>query len=98
MVPRERVVEKEMAVTHRDFLRLLPRAFGDSDIRVDGREISVVAGNRLLRIDLSEESVRQIANLKIPLTRVRLTFSGYGEDDVAAALEQFWRAFQKGGG
>lgn len=98
MGPREHVVEKEMAVTHRDFLRLLPKAVGDSDIQVDGGRIRVGSGRRLLRIDLSEESVRQIANLKIPLTRVKLTFSGYGEDDIAAALEQFWRAFQKGGG
>lgn len=97
-MPAEHVVEKEMAVTHRDFLRLLPRAFEGCDIRVDGREIHVVAGRRELRIDLSEESVRQIANLKIPLTRVRLTFSGYGEDERAAALQRFWRAFQKGGG
>lgn len=98
MAPVERVVEKEMAVTHRDFLRLLPKAVGDADIRVDGRAISVAEGSRLLRIDLSEESVRQIANLRIPLTRVRLSFSGYREDELAAALERFWRAFQKGGG
>lgn len=98
MAQDEYVVEKEMAITHRDFLRLLPKAFADGEIRVDGREIRVGADGSELRIDLSEESVRRIANLEIPLTLVRLTFSGYGAAEIEAMLARFWRTFQKGGG
>lgn len=92
------VVEKEMAITHHDFMRLLPKAFDGGEIKVDGRAIRVVAGAGELRIDLSEESVRRIANLEIPLTLVRLTFSGYEEAETEAMLARFWRTFQKGGG
>ena len=98
MAQREHVVDKEMGYSHAEFLRLLPKAVEGSDIAVDGRVIRVRDGDRRLRIDLSEESVRRIGNFRLPVTHARLTFSGYSEDERDAALERFWRAFQKGGG
>lgn len=98
MAQREHVVNKEMGTTHKEFLRLLPKAVGDADIHADGRVIRVSQGGRLLRIDLSEESVRRLGNFRLPVTHVRLTFTGYGDAERDAALERFWQAYQKGGG
>jgi len=98
MADDEQIVDKEMGYTHADFLRLLPKAVGDADIRIDGRVIRIAAGERRLRIDLSEESVRRLGHFRLPVTHVRLTFSGYSEAEREAALERFWRAYQKGGG
>ena len=98
MADDEHVVDKEMGYTHADFLRLLPKAVGEADILVDGRVIRVGDGERRLRIDLSEEAVRRLGNFRLPVTHVRLTFSGYTEAERNAALERFWRAYQKGGG
>jgi len=98
MADDEQIVDKEMGYTHADFLRLLPKAVGAAEIGIDGRVIRVADGERRLRIDLSEESVRHLGHFRLPVTHVRLTFSGYSEAEREAALERFWRAYQKGGG
>jgi len=98
MADGDHIVEKEMGYTHEDFLRLLPRAVLAGDIRIDGRTIRIGDGDRHLRIDLSEESVRRLGQFALPVTQVRLTFSGYSDAERTAALERFWKAYQKGGG
>ncbi len=92
------VVEKEMAVTHADFLRLLPRALDGREHTVDGNRIVVEDDPRRLEITLSETTERRIALLTLPVTRVRLEYCGYTEAEAAAAVALFDRAFQRGGG
>ncbi len=89
-------VEKEMAISHRDFFRILPRALGTEDYRVEGSTIRYENGGQRLEITLSAESERRIALVAIPVTRVRLAFFGY--DEPQAALTRFERYFQRGGG
>ena len=98
MARDEHVVDKEMGTTHKEFFRLLPKAVGDAGIEVDGLDVRVSDGARLLRISLSEESERRLGNFRLPVTHVRLTFSGYSDAEREAALNRFWHAFQKGGG
>ncbi len=92
------VVEKEMAITHADFLRLLPRALDGREHTVDGNRIVVEDGRRRLEITLSETTERRIALLALPVTRVRLEYRGYTGAEAAAAVGLFDRAFQRGGG
>jgi hypothetical protein len=98
MTRNAHIVDKEMGYTHAELLRLLPKAVGGDDIRIDGRVIQVSGGDRQLRIDLSEESVRRLGNFKLPVTHVRLTFTGYSDAERDAALTRFWQTYQKGGG
>ncbi|MFQ5619495.1 MAG: hypothetical protein ACE5FR_11025 [Rhodospirillales bacterium] len=92
------VVEKEMAITHADFLRLLPRALDGREHTVEGNRIVAEDGPRRLEITLAETTERRIAQLALPVTRVRLEFSGYTEDEAARAVALFDRAFRRGGG
>jgi hypothetical protein len=92
------VVEKEMGITHREFLRLVARFFADADYSVDGGQIVQEADGRRIEIALSPESVRRIAFIELPVTQVRLAFTGYDEEAAAAALAFFDRTFQRGGG
>ncbi len=98
MAERPHIVDKEMGYTHADFLRLLPKAVGTADIRVDGTGIEVRDGERRLCIDLAAETVRCLGHFRLPVTRVRLAFFGYSETEREAALDRFWKAYQKGGG
>jgi len=92
-------IQKEMALTHADFFRGLPNAFPDTPYRVSGAGVTVDEDDgRTLEIALGPEGVRQIALLKLPMTRVALTFSGYAKADCEAVMEQFDRAFQRAGG
>ena len=98
MTQRAHVVRKEMGYTHKEFMRLLPKAVGGADMRVTGSEIEVREGDRSLRIALGDEGERRIASFRLPMIPVDLIFTGYSEAEIEAALDRFWRAYQKGGG
>jgi hypothetical protein len=92
------VVRKEMGYTHEEFIRLLPKAVGGADMRIEGSIFEVRDGERSLRIELGEEGERRIASFRLPMTPVSLVFSGYTEAGIEAVLDRFWRTYQKGGG
>ena len=91
-------ITKDMGITHAEFFRLLPRAFGTEAYSRHGDRVVVEDGNRRLEITLGPEATRQIALLRLPRTALTLSFSGYSDDDRAAALALFDRAFQRAGG
>lgn len=92
------VIEKEMGIDHRDFLRLLPRALDGRESRIDGNRIVIEDGARRLEITLGETSERRIALLALPVTPVRFEFTGYSEDQATAAMRRIDQAFLRGGG
>ena len=96
--PKPKVVEKEMAVTHGDFFRTLPRALGTSNFQKKGAKVTLIDGGKRLEITLGPERTRRIAQLSVPVTDVTLEFSGYTDAEASAALKLFDRMFQKGGG
>lgn len=57
-----------------------------------------IDGEKRLEITLGPERTRQIGRLSVPVTDVRLEFSGYTEAEAEDALKLFDRMFQKGGG
>ena len=96
--PAPFVVEKEMALTHADFFRVIPRALGTEDFKRTGAGVVLANGDRRLEVTLGPERIRKIAMMEIPACDVTLVFSGYSEEERAAALHLFDRMFQKGGG
>ena len=91
-------VEKEMALTHRDFFRIIPRALGTDDFEKKPAGVVLEDGDKRLEVTLGPERSRRIAMMEIPACNVTLVFSGYGEEERASALHLFDRMFQKGGG
>jgi len=96
--PEPVVVEKEMALTHADFFRTIARALGTDDFKKKPDGVVLEDGDKRLDVTLGPERRRRIAMMEIPACDVTLVFSGYGEEERAAALDLFWRMFQKGGG
>lgn len=92
------VIEKEMGISHADFFRILPGALGSGAYTVSGNRFTFKEGARVFTIDLGEEGVRQIALMRMPQTKIKLTFEGYDAEAREQALARFWRYFQKGGG
>ena len=90
------IFDKEMAITHRDFVRLLARAVGHNDFAVVDGKISVVDGSRKLEVTLSQESERRIALVALPVTFVRFALTGY--DDADREMARIDLHFQRGGG
>lgn len=91
-------VEKEMALTHADFFRIIAGALGTGDFEKKPDGVILEDGDKRLEVTLGPERSRRIAMMEIPACDVTLVFSGYGEEERAAALKLFERMFQKGGG
>jgi hypothetical protein len=92
------VVDKEMGITHAEFLRVIGRALAGRPHGIAGNHIRITEDGRSLDITLGPEGERRIALMTIPVTRVRLAFNGYSHEETAAALARFDRWFQRGGG
>ena len=95
-MPETVVFRKEMAITHRDFLRLLRRALGGRELASRDGAVTLDEGRRVLEITLSPESQRRIGMLALPVTEVRFRYTGYA--DPARHLARLERSFQRGGG
>ena len=98
MLAGEHIVRKEMGYTNKEFMRLLPKAVGQTDLQIHDNEIHVHEGDGLLRIQIGDESERRLGNFRLPLLPVSLIFTGFSEPQIESALDRFWRAYQKGGG
>ncbi len=102
MVSDAEIIEKQMGITHAEFLRLLPQALGSNAYDVSGQgagtSVTYVMDHQNIRIELGEESVRQIALMRIPTTPVKLTLQGLSDTERSTFLTTFDRAYQRGGG
>ncbi len=89
---------REMTITRRDFLRLLPKALRGYPFRQTESTVSVPCGGGHIFIVLSEERTRRIAGLCLPVVDVTFRI----EDVAEAAKDNFFkvfdRAYQRGGG
>ena len=92
------VYEREMTITHKEFLRLLPKALVGLSYEKKGNLVEIIDENRLIRINLSEESLRKIASLALPVTNVRIELNNFQTEDSARFISRFDLAYQKGGG
>ena len=93
-----KVIEKEMGMTHSDFFRTIPRALGSEDYTRSANGVVMETDGRRLEIVVGLEGERRIALMVIPRTQVTMTFSGYDETEIKAAVKRFDMMFKKGGG
>lgn len=97
-MPEAKVVEKEMGITHSDFFRTIPRALGSEDYTRSTNGVVLETDGRRLEIVVGPEGERRIALMVIPRTQVTMTFSGYEDAEIKAAVKRFDMMFKKGGG
>ena len=66
----------------------------------DGVEVRAeqTAGGQLLEISLGEERQRQLGALALPVTDVRLRFSGFEVQELQRFIKRFDLVYQRGGG
>ncbi len=92
------MLTREMSITHKEFLRLLPLAVqGASVSRRDNRlTIKTTAGR--VTITLAPETTRQLGLLEFPVTTVTMEFHDCNPSEQEAFLKRFDLAYQRGGG
>ena len=88
----------EMGLTHAEFFRTLPAALGDRPYRVEGAVVSIDDQGHKVTIRLAPESMRRIALLQVPVTRVEFIFDGHEPEQIESFMAHFARYYQRGGG
>ena len=92
------IFEREMTITHRDFFRTLPKALKSYPYQQHENVINVTLEEGEIAITLSEEGVRQIASLSLPITNVTFQIKNVAENTKNEFFKQFDRAYHRGGG
>lgn len=98
MAAGSRGLTREMSITHKDFLRLLPRAVSGAPITRRDNRVHVATEAGRVTITLAPERARQLGLLTFPVTRVSIEFEGFSPSDQGAFLARFDLAYQRGGG
>jgi len=93
---------KEMGISLRDFLRLLPAATASTpsqwERNPEGINIVQEQDGRCVRIEIGAEQVRRIASLSLPVLSVSLYLSGFNAAEAEGFIRHFDRHYQRGGG
>lgn len=87
-----------MTISHREFLRLLPRAVNGKQYRTKGNQILIEEKSKSIEITLARETCRKLASLTLPVTHMAMKINGYSEAEIDQLLRHFDLAYQKGGG
>ena len=90
--------EREMTITHKEFLRLLPKAIGGLSYEKVDNIISIRDEPGSIQIRLSTESIRKLGSLVLPVTNVSIELKGFCDSDEKDFLSRFDLSYQKGGG
>jgi len=91
-------LERDMALTHAEFLRSLPNAAPGMKLEKTDGVIQLYDPPRRLRIELGPERRHRLGSLTLPRTSIRLLFEGFSETERTAFLERFDLAYRRGGG
>ncbi len=90
--------ERDMTISHKEFLRLLPKALAGLSYEKSGNVIGVSSKDGPIEIILGEESTRHLASLALPRTQVSIELTSHSESAAASFIKRFDLAYQKGGG
>ena len=87
-----------MGITHAELFRQLPEALGCRRHTVAPGRITVVDGQAVVRIGVSEQGERRLGALVLPMTYLEFDFQGCTAAQVQAFIERFDRCYRRGGG
>ena len=91
-------LKREMAITHRDFFRILPKALKSYLYQQHENVINVTLDEGEIIIILAEERLRKIASLSLPVTNVTFQVKNVVKKSKNGFFKQFDQAYQRGGG
>ena len=94
-------LERDMAVTHNEFYRLITKTISNSEL-IKFDKINASVSFPFLRgeisISLEEQKIRKIASMKIDHTPMNFKFMKLSKDEIQTYIQKFDITFQKGGG
>ena len=92
------IYTRQMAVTHKDFFRILPRAMGQHDYSIDNNTVHASIGDGSVTITIGEQQVRRIALMAIDYCDVDFRFDNLDEQQIVDFQAHFELYYRRGGG
>ena len=89
---------RSMAVTHKDFFRILPNAIGDHPYRIEGQTVTISVDDGVVKITIGPEQVRKIALMVIHHCDVEFSYSKLTQEQYDEFKRHFELRYQRGGG
>lgn len=87
-----------MAVTHKDFFRILPNAMGQHSYQVNDNTVVAEVDGGEVRITIGPQQVRKIALMEIHHCDVEFSYSKLTEEQYDEFRRHFELRYQRGGG
>jgi len=95
---RTAIIQREMTITHEDFIRLLPKALADYKFEISAQSIHITMETGAVVIRLMSEDTRKIGALELPVIHITFSFENISQNETQKFFDKFDLAFQKGGG
>ena len=94
-------LERDMAVTHVEFYRLITKTISNSELlnfdKINS-SVSFPFANGEITISLEKQKIRKIASMKIDHTPMNFKFMNLSKDEMKTYIQKIDITFQKGGG
>lgn len=87
-----------MSITESEFFRILPYALEGQAFTARQDEVEVFVDAGVIRITLEPQSPRTISSLSMPALKVSIDFGILPDTAAQEFVQQFNRAFHRGGG
>ena len=84
-------LSREMQMDRQEFLRELPKAIDDLSYEVSGDKVIAGSGDRRIEITMTDEEVRELGSLHLPMERIDFDFVGYTREEIEAFMADFDR-------
>jgi hypothetical protein len=84
-------LSREMQMDRQEFLRELPKAMGDLSYEVVGNKVIAGSRERRIEITMTDEGVRKLGSLNLPMEQIDLDFVGYAQEEIEAFMADFDR-------
>ena len=82
---------REMQIDRREFLRELPKAMHDLSYEVSDDKVIAGSRDRRIEITMTDEGVRKLGSLQLPMERIDFDFVGYTEEEIESFMADFDR-------
>lgn len=92
-------VNAEMGFTHRELLNGMPAAVAPYTITEHADRVwRIEDGERRVLLTLAPERRRPVANLRVPVTGVKLEFFNFNQTSFESFMQRYKKYLHKGGG
>ena len=80
---------REMQITAKEFLHQMPAAVEPLTATISGNRVLIPDGDKRVTITLTDEGVKQVGSLELPMEGVVFEFDAYSQGEVDEFMSKF---------